>query len=283
MLSYRHAFHAGNFADVIKHAVLVLLVEALERKEKPFAVLDTHAGAGVYDLGSREARRLREWRDGIARLWGHGEAPAELRHYLDAVAVANTGGDRERIRRYPGSPLLVRGLLRPGDRLVLCELHPADHAELGALFAGDRQVAVHNRDGYEALKAFLPPPERRGLVLIDPAYELGDEWERVAEGLATAWRRWPTGVLAAWYPLLSGDPHARLLRAVVAAGLTKVLRVELRLFPQDSPGGMNGAGMLVVNPPWQVDRQITRVLPWLRARLAPDGQGQGRVDWLIPE
>ena len=149
--------------------------------------------------------------------------------------------------------------------------------------AGDRQVAVHDRDGYEALKAFLPPPERRGLVLIDPAYELREEWERVAEGLATAWRRWPTGILAAWYPLLAGEPHARLERAVVAAGLTKILRVKLGVFPQDSPGGMNGAGMLIVNPPWQVDKQVARLLPWLLARLAPGGQGQQKVDWLVPE
>ena len=283
LLSYRHAFHAGNFADVLKHAVLALLVAALARKEKPFAVLDTHAGAGLYDLGSREARKLREWRDGIGRLRDHGEAPAELRPYLEAVEAANTGDGMDAVGRYPGSPLVIRHLLRPGDRLLLCELHRADHAALEALFAGDRQVAVHNRDGYEALKALLPPPERRGLVLIDPAYEVGDEWERVAEGLATAWRRWPTGVLAAWYPLLAGDPHARLERAVVAAGLTKILRVKLGVFPQDSPGGMNGAGMLIVNPPWQVDKQVARLLPWLLARLAPGGQGQQKVDWLVPE
>jgi 23S rRNA (adenine2030-N6)-methyltransferase len=167
--------------------------------------------------------------------------------------------------------------------MVLCELHSSDYPGLRERFAGDRQVAVHHRDGYEALKAFLPPPERRGLVLIDPAYEIPSEWERAAEGLVTAWRRWPTGILAAWLPLLANRPEARLHRAVEGGGLRKVLRVELRVRPADSPTGMNGAEMLVVNPPWQLDQELREWLPWVLARLAPEGGGGVRVDWLVAE
>ncbi len=283
MLSYRHAYHAGNFADVLKHAVLVALVQSLARKSTHFFYMDTHAGAGIYNLEDARADRLREWRGGIGKLWDTPDPPEPLIPYLRLVREANAGLEGARPRRYPGSPWLVRRLLRPGDRMVLCELHPTDHPALREGFAGDRPVAVHRRDGYEALKAFLPPPERRGLVLIDPAYERPEEWERVAEGLVTAWRRWPTGILAAWLPLLGSRPEARLYRAVEAGGLRKVLRIELRVRPADSPVGMNGAGLLVVNPPWQLDQQLTQWLPWLLERVAPQGGGGVRVDWLVAE
>ncbi|MCU0936309.1 MAG: 23S rRNA (adenine(2030)-N(6))-methyltransferase RlmJ [Gammaproteobacteria bacterium] len=282
MLSYRHAFHAGNFADVLKHAVLVRLFESLTRKETPLFYLDTHAGAGRYDLENTRAARLREWRDGIGRLWTETDPPESLAAYLRLVREGNAGTEG-RPRRYPGSPWLVRRLLRPGDRMVLCELHPTDHPALRECFAGDRQVAVHHRDGYEALKAFLPPPERRGLVLLDPAYELPEEWERLADALVTAWRRWPTGMLAAWLPLLAARAEARLYRAVETAGLRKVLRIELRVRPADSPTRMNGSALLVVNPPWQLDQELAQSLPWLLARLAPEGGGSVRVDWLATE
>ncbi len=283
MLSYRHAYHAGNFADVLKHAVLVALVQSLARKATPFFYLDTHAGAGRYDLGDTRANRLREWRGGIGKIWDAPDPPESLVPYLHLVREANSGLEDARPRRYPGSPWLVQQLLRPGDRMVLCELHPADYPALRECVAGDRRASVHHRDGYEALKAFLPPPERRGLVLLDPAYELPEEWERVADGLVTAWRRWPTGMLAAWLPLLAARAEARLYRAVETAGLRKVLRIELRVRPADSPAGMNGAGLLVVNPPWRLDDALGAWLPWLLARLAPQGGGGLRVDWLVAE
>jgi 23S rRNA (adenine2030-N6)-methyltransferase len=283
VLSYRHAFHAGNFADVFKHAVLALLVEALGQKPKPFFFLDTHAGAGRYDLASPRARSHPEFQDGIGRVWGRAAgAPPELAPYLEAVRALNPAcsGGRAPLRFYPGSPRIARHLLRPGDRMALCELHPTDHGHLAAELAGDPQVGVHHRDGYEALKALLPPPERRGLVLIDPAFERRDEWARLADGLAIAGRRWPTGVLAAWYPRYAGAPVANLQRRVAASGAGKVLVAELDVLPEDSPGGLNGAGMLIVNPPWQVDTRIVTALAWLHPRLAREGEGRYRVEWL---
>lgn len=283
MLGYRHLFHAGNLADVLKHSVLALLVQALARKPAPFFFLDTHAGAGRYDLTAPEAARHAEFRDGIGRLWGRAAAaPPALAPYLESVRALNPGcaGARARLRAYPGSPRLVRHLARPGDRLVLCELHPSDQVRLRAEFAGDRQVGVHRRDGYEALKAFLPPPERRGLVLVDPAYERADEWRRVAAGVLTAGRRWPGGVLAAWYPLMAGAQHLGLLAQIAQAGLPEVLVAELGVRPADSPGGLNGSGLVVVNPPWQVDAALAEVLPWIHRRLSPTGEGGWQVRWL---
>jgi 23S rRNA (adenine2030-N6)-methyltransferase len=286
MLSYRHAFHAGNFADVFKHVVLTRLVEGLKRKEAPFLALDTHAGAGLYDLSTALARQHPEFREGIGRLWGRSAAaPPGLDPYLEALRAFNPAcaGGRAPLLRYPGSPALLRQLLRPGDRLALCELHPADYQALHDLFAADPQVSVHHRDGYEALGALLPPPEHRGVVLIDPSYERRDEWERAANGLLAGWQRWPTGVLALWYPLIRGAPVAQLHRRVAEGGVRKVLIAELGVLPPDSPGGLNGSGMLVVTPPWHLDEELCALLPWLHGRLSASGQGGWRVDWLIPE
>jgi len=286
VLGYRHIYHAGNFADVLKHAALALLVEALARKPKPFFVLDTHAGAGRYDLSSPEARSHPEFQDGIGRLWGRAAtAPPALSPYLEAVRALNPAcaGGRAALRAYPGSPRVVRHLMRPGDRMVLCERHPADHTRLKAELAGDPQVGVHHRDGYEAIKAFLPPPEHRGLVLLDPAYEVPAEWQRAAEGLETAWRRWPAGALALWYPVMAQSAHAKLHARVVAAGLRRVLLAQLAVFPEDSPAGLNGSGVLMVNPPWRLDQTLAEVLPWLHERLSPQGAGGWRVEWLSGE
>jgi 23S rRNA (adenine2030-N6)-methyltransferase len=283
VLGYRHAFHAGNFADVLKHAALALLIEALKQKPKPLLYLETHAGAGGYDLTASPAIDRGEFRAGVARLWGRSAAaPPELAPYLEAVRASNPAcsGGRAPLRSYPGSPRIARHLLRPGDRMVLCELHPADHRALKAEFAGDPQVGVHRRDGYEALKAFLPPPEHRGLVLIDPAYERPGEWSHAASALELAWRRWPTGVLAAWYPRFAQAPLGQLTRGVEHSGIRPVLRLELDVHAADSPGGLNGSGLLIVNPPWQTDGAFARLLGWLHPRLAPTGQGGWRVEWL---
>ncbi len=279
MLSYRHAFHAGNFADVFKHVLLVQLIRALHRKDKPFCLLDTHAGAGRYDLHSPPARKNREFAGGIGRLWNQSGLSSELADYVARVRALNPDGP---LRYYPGSPRLARALLRPGDRLLLTELHPAEHAALKAEFAGDRQVAVHHQDGYAAPKALLPPPERRGLVLIDPAYELKDEFDRLLEAVQVIHRRWATGIVALWYPILDRAPSLRLQRTLQQLEIPAMLCAELGLYPYDGPPGLHGCGMILVNPPWKLDETLGRLLPELLRWLRVGEHGQTRLEWLTP-
>lgn len=275
MLSYRHTFHAGNFADVLKHATLCLLLEALNRKDKPYFILDTHAGAGRYSLTTPAAQKNREHDDGIARILVQPNPPADLSGYLQRVRHAQPPGAA--LRHYPGSPLLARGLLRPGDRLALAELHPADYPLLRTLFAGDPQTEVHHEDGYALAKALLPPRERRGLVLFDPAFERKDEETLLLNALKGAHRRWATGIFAIWLPILSHATHANLLRRVIATGITDILCAELIIAPESPRLGMCGTAMLIVNPPWQLDEQLTRILPWLWRTLSRHGLGEWRV------
>ncbi len=294
-MNYRHAYHAGNFADVVKHAVLALLLERLGAKPAPFFVLDTHAGIGRYDLAAEPSVRTGEAGGGIRRLLAAlaesgGGAPPELAGYLAAVAALNQGagqGDgqgstEDGARWYPGSPRLARTLLRPGDRLVLAEAHPEDAQTLKREFAGDPQVQVHHRDGYGALKAFLPPSERRGLVLIDPPYETADESERLVAGLAAAHRRWPTGIFALWYPIKERPWVWRLHEALAATGIRRQLALEVCIHPEDDWRRLNGCGMILINPPWQLDGALAGVLPWLH-RVLECGGGGARIDWLVPE
>jgi 23S rRNA (adenine2030-N6)-methyltransferase len=281
VLSYRHSFHAGNFADVLKHAVLVLLLEALQRKDKPFFYLDTHAGAGRYDLNAPAAQKNREFADGIERILSLGDAPPELAGYLDAVRSSQ--GQGRRLRYYPGSPYIARRFLRSGDRMALTELHPSDFAALRGLFANDPQVQVENEDGYQAIKALLPPRERRGLVLFDPAFERKEESTRLLEALQTTQRRWASGTYALWLPILSHDIYAAFLRRVRETGIPKILRVELTIGPDSPLLGMCGTAMLVVNPPWKLDEQLSRLLPWLWQALSRHGFGGWRVEWLAGE
>jgi 23S rRNA (adenine2030-N6)-methyltransferase len=279
MLGYRHAFHAGNFADVFKHALLAQIIQALRRKDKPFCLLDTHAGAGRYDLHSEPARKNREFAGGIGRLWNQEGLGPELTDYVERVRALNPSGE---LREYPGSPRLARALLRPGDRLILTELHPADHAVLAAEFAGDRQVAVHPTDGYEALKRFLPPPERRGLVLLDPAYELKDEFARLVEAVKIIHRRWASGIVVIWYPILDRAPSLRFQRTLGALEIPAMLCAELGLYPYDGPPGLHGCGMIVINPPWRLDETLGRLLPELLDRLRVGDFGETRLEWLAP-
>lgn len=281
MLSYRHGFHAGNFADVHKHVVLTLLIAALRHKEKGFCYLDTHAGAGRYDLRGEFAAKLREHEHGIGRVWPAGDWPPELEPYRAAVRAANAG--KEALRYYPGSPLIVRGMLREQDRMVLMELHNTEAPALTQLFAGDRQVTVHHQDGYPGLKAHLPPKERRGLVLIDPAYELPDEFERVVGGVEEIHRRWPTGMTAIWYPVQSRTMVTRLQRLLRETGLRKMLVCELLVQPDDVPKRLNGSGMIIINPPWQLDAQLVPVMRWLDRILAIAPHVPPHVAWLVPE
>lgn len=256
-MNYRHAFHAGNPADCMKHALLVWLLQALQRKPTPVFVLDTHAGVGQYDLQSGPAERTGEWRGGIARLLH--EPPGLLAEYVGLV---------ERLGLYPGSPALVRALLRPGDRMACCELHPEDHRALHRWAGRDRRVAVHERDGYEALGALLPPPGlARGLVLVDPPYEAPGEFGRVADGLQVAARRWGTGVLAAWYPIKHRSPVTTFLETVGLSGMRDVVVAELCWREPVNPTTLNGCGLLVRNPPWGFEADAPVVLQALLRRL----------------
>lgn len=281
MLSYRHIYHAGNFADVFKHVVLVQLLRALLRKAAPFFVLDAHAGIGRYDLSAAEAQKNQEFNSGIARVMADADQPAAVADYLAQVQALNAASQSLAI--YPGSPCLIRALLRTDDRLLLSELHPADHAQLKTLFADDRQVAVHQQDAYQCLKAFLPPTEKRGLVLIDPPYERKDEYARVADSLLTAYTRWPTGIYAIWYPILSRSLVTRFHDAVVATGIRKILCAELCIDTDTDRTAFAGSGMLIVNPPWQLDSEMVDYLPWLWRCLSPQGEGCQSVTWLVPE
>jgi 23S rRNA (adenine2030-N6)-methyltransferase len=279
-LNYRHGFHAGNFADVLKHVVLTALVDYLARKPAGFCVLDIHAGRGRYDLAAADALRTREFSNGIARIWPYAaEAPPLTRRYLELVQNFNLAqfGSGE-LAHYPGSPCLVRQQLRVGDRLIACELQPAEHALLDAEFRGDRGVAVHARDGWEALGALLPPREKRGVVLIDPPYEPPlEEVERVLEGLRETQRRFPTGVVALWYPVKERAASLRLMRRVQALGLGEVLVAELCVWPDDTALRLNGSGMLVVNPPWQFDSALAVELEWLWDKLSHERYGRHGV------
>lgn len=280
MLSYRHAYHAGNHADVFKHLVLTLLVRALLQKEKPFCYLDTHAGAGRYDLGSEKARKNREYESGIGRLWNLARVPEAVSTFMEAVRAFNGAGP---LRQYPGSPRLVRHFMRPQDRMVLCDLHSTEARVLKEEFEGDRQVSVHHIDGYHGLKAFLPPKERRGLVLCDPAFELKDERARLLEALGIAWKRWPTGVYAIWYPIQDLATADWFHRQLKRSGIRKILCAELRVFGEDLPLRMNGSGMVIINPPWHTADQLGTLGPWLHQALVPEGEGGFRLQWLAGE
>jgi 23S rRNA (adenine2030-N6)-methyltransferase len=279
MLSYRHAFHAGIHADVFKHLVLSLLVRSLLGKDKPFFYLDTHAGAGRYNLNSEMARKTLEYETGIGRLWHEAEPPEAVREYLAAVRATNPGRE---LRWYPGSPRIVRPFLRPQDRMMLCELHPNEVKLLTAEFHGDQQVRVEHRDGYQALKALLPPPERRGLVHIDPSFELKDERKRLLEAIRESYRRWATGIFAVWYPIQDRATADDFLHRFKRLGIPKTLVAEFMVLP-DQAFRLNGSGMIVINPPWRVDEQLADALPWLWEKLTVEGQGGWRVEWLAGE
>ncbi|MBV9749654.1 MAG: 23S rRNA (adenine(2030)-N(6))-methyltransferase RlmJ [Acetobacteraceae bacterium] len=262
-MNYRHAFHAGNFADCVKHALLVWIVRALARKTTPFRVLDTHAGRGGYDLLA-EAERTGEWRDGIARILGN--TPPPLADYAGLV---------EQLGLYPGSPLLVRALLRDGDQLACCELHRDDAAALRHRFARDPQVAVHHRDGYEAVRALLPPPERRGLVLLDPPFEQDAEWDRLLDALRDGVRRFAGGVYTAWYPIKGRAATRAFHERVRDAGLRDAVAAELWLREPVDAARLNGCGLLVRNPPYGFEADWPGLLAALLERLGQGEVGQG--------
>jgi 23S rRNA (adenine2030-N6)-methyltransferase len=283
-LNYRHAFHAGNFADVLKHAVLVALLEALARKRAPLCYVDTHAGAGRYDLGGAEAQKTQEHAAGIARLLASPGLPPALHAYLDLVRAINTKAGHADVVEYPGSPLLASLMLRKDDRLLLCEVQDVERSSLELLFAGDARVQVMQRDGYAALKALLPPKERRGLVLVDPPFEQqSDEFGLIADALEPAFKRWATGVYAIWYPIKLRHQINGFHRWLKRCGMPKILVAELLLHPDNTALRLNGCGMAVINAPWKLDTTLESILPVLGEHLAAGRYGSHSLQWLVRE
>jgi 23S rRNA (adenine2030-N6)-methyltransferase len=280
-MNYRHAFHAGNFADVMKHITLVRLIEYLKLKAGAFRVIDTHAGIGRYSLTGEEAKRSPEWQDGIAKLIKATLPPkaAELiKPYLDIVGDINRNGA---LARYPGSPLIARKLFRPQDRLSALELHPADYRKLRDQFVDDVQVRVTELDGWLALGAYVPPKEKRGLVLIDPPFEEPGEFTRLVDGLMKAHKKWATGLYALWYPLKEPREVNAFIADLKATGIAKMLRAELLVAPALA-GTFYGSGLILVNPPFTLEGELNIILPALGAVLA-QGRGGHRVEWIRGE
>jgi 23S rRNA (adenine2030-N6)-methyltransferase len=282
-MNYRHAFHAGGFADVVKHIVLARMLIYLQEKQAAFRVIDSHAGAGVYDLTGEEASRGGEWLTGIARLmqarFSQTTLPL-LQPYLDIVRAFNPQGG---LTTYPGSPLIARALLRPQDRLTACEVEPKARKMLIDALRRDTQARVVDLDGWTALPAFVPPKERRGLVLIDPPYEQKDEFERLALGFSQSFAKWPTGHYLLWYPVKSRratDELARHVASEVAAARPpgKALRLEFSVAPQADGTALSSAGLLIVNPPWTLPGELKAILPELEKPLGQGGAGRFRLE-----
>jgi 23S rRNA (adenine2030-N6)-methyltransferase len=282
-VNYRHAFHAGNFADVLKHTVLVGLIEALKHKNTPFCYLDTHAGSARYSLDSAEAEKTREFASGIAPLLGLAQLPSLLHIYLNLVRSFNAGMGNT-LHTYPGSPLIVASLMRDIDRIVACELHPDEARHLKLEFHEDRRVACHQRDGYEALRALLPPREKRGLVLIDPPFEAQfDEFETIVKGLSDAHQRWPTGMYAVWYPIKLRQDVDVFYRRLGTLPFKKILVAELCLHQANTALRLNGCGMALLNPPYRFDHTLAEVLPTLTRALQQSRFGSHEIRWLRQE
>ncbi|MBD0415774.1 23S rRNA (adenine(2030)-N(6))-methyltransferase RlmJ [Oryzicola mucosus] len=282
-MNYRHAYHAGNFADVVKHAVLARIVEYLKLKDKAFRVIDTHAGIGLYDLASEQAGKTGEWKGGIARLLEAKlpKAAAELlQPYLDAVRAVNADGG---LLHYPGSPLVVRHLLRPQDRLSAIELHPEDAERLGEVFEGDYQVRVIRLDGWLAPGAHLPPKEKRGLVLIDPPFEKEGEFARLVEAVVKAHRRWPGGTYVLWYPIKDRKAVAAFRDELASADIPRILDFAFHVRKPSSEPRLDGTGLIVINPPFTLENELAVMAPALKQALAEGAGAEWTVSWLAGE
>lgn len=281
-MNYRHAFHAGNIGDVLKHATLARILTYLKTKDSPFRVIDTHAGLGLYDLTKGDAQRTGEWKQGIARVLETPQPPKVadlLAPWLDVVREVNgwTEGGSGKLALYPGSPLLARKLMREQDRLTATELHPLDAAKLAELFAGDHHTKVIELDGWHAIKSFVPPKEKRGLIVVDPAFEEPDEFERLASGLYKAWRRFGTGVYMAWYPIKDRKLIKRFYDAMSVSGITRISVAE-HLAGRPAPDKpMAGSGLIMINAPWVLKGELEILLPWLTETLQ---QGRG-AEWKL--
>ena len=282
-MNYRHAFHAGSFADVIKHAVLCRILHYLRGKPAAFRVIDTHAGAGIYDLNSPEAKRGGEWHDGIERLLAaklSGSVATLLSPYLEVIGALNVPG---RLKLYPGSPAITRAWLRPQDRLTACELEPKAATTLAGHLRGDTRIKTLEIDGWTALSAYVPPAERRGLVLIDPPFEEDGDFQRLSHHLAAAHRKWATGIYALWYPIKGRGDADDLAKRLRRLAIPKILRAELTVSAVSDPTRLNGCGLILVNPPWTLEAELSTLLPMLAGLLGRDGKGGFALDWLVGE
>ena len=282
-MNYRHAFHAGGFADVFKHAVLCRILHYLRAKPAAFRVIDTHAGAGLYDLAGPEASRGGEWHDGIERLMAAQLAApvaALLAPYLEVIGALN---ERGRLKTYPGSPALARARLRPQDRLIACEIEPQAAAALRQNLRGDTRIKTLEIDGWTALGAYVPPKERRGLVLVDPPFEQDSDFFRLARGLTAAHRKWATGIYALWYPIKGRSEPDALAKSLRRLGIAKMLCAELIVAPLSDPTRLNGCGLILVNPPWTLESELSVLLPALAGILGRDGKGGFKLDRLTRE
>jgi 23S rRNA (adenine2030-N6)-methyltransferase len=281
-MNYRHAFHAGNFADVFKHVFLTRILEYLKRKETPFRYIDTHAGIGSYNLASEEARRTGEWREGIARLL-NSPAPDTLQPLLQPYLEIVREGLLDSLEggtagRYPGSPALAQSLLRSQDRMIFCELHPADRRRLTRHSGRDKRIKVIEIDGYMALRAYVPPVERRGLVLIDPPFEKTGEFATLARKAIEAWKKWPTGVYCIWYPVKDEDAVDDFYKELGKSGMASILRLELSVGQIGAKPGLVSNGLAVINPPYVLKTEAEELLPYLLEVLAQDDQAQWRIE-----
>jgi 23S rRNA (adenine2030-N6)-methyltransferase len=279
-MNNRQAFQAGKFADVFKHAVLVRVLLHLRSKEAPFRVIDTHAGIGRYDLSGDEASRTAEWHGGIGRLFANpldGAAGELIEPYLALVRGENSGGG---LKYYSGSPVIALSLCRAQDRMVFCELHSEDFSALRHAIGGDLRVKTMEVDGWTALKAYLPPKERRGVVLVDPAFEAPGEFGRLANGVAEAHKRWATGTYLLWYPLKDREAVRAFERRIAGLQIPKILRAGIDIGAQPQTDSLHACALIIVNPPWPLEDELKTMLPALARTLARDGGGKFHLDWL---
>ncbi|WP_370527040.1 23S rRNA (adenine(2030)-N(6))-methyltransferase RlmJ [Methylobacter sp. BlB1] len=280
MLSYRHSFHAGNFADVLKHLTLIQILEHLRKKDKPFCCIDTHAGPGAYALDSDFALKNREFDNGISKLWQRHDLPASVAAYIGLIRQFNGPG---KLTRYPGSPLITQHLLRSKDRLFLYELHSTEIALLAEAVDRDRRIKVFHEDGLKNSIGLLPPAERRGLVLIDPSYEMKSDYQDVVDTLVKMHKRFATGVFALWYPVVERKRNKELEQALQNSGIKNIQLFELGLQTDTNEHGMTASGMIVINPPWTLKSDMEHVLPWLADVLGENGAGFYRIQELVGE
>ncbi len=281
-MNYRHAYHAGNFADVVKHAALALILEYLKRKDSAFRVIDTHSGIGIYDLAGDEAQRTGEWHAGIGRLLDADLSPgatALLAPYLEAVATVK---GLVKPTAYPGSPAIAQHLTRDQDRMIFVEKHPRDAQTLKDTMAGDERIKVIELDGWTALKAYIPPPERRGVVLIDPPFEVPDEFDALARNVVKAYRKWPTGIYAVWYPLKNKTASDLFRQTMSDSGIPRMLCVEMRVREEQDRGLFSGSGLMLINPPFVLAEQMGQLLPELLSILKQAAGSGWSVTWLTP-
>ena len=280
MLSYRHSYHAGNHADVLKHIVLTLCINALKEKEKPFLYLDTHSGAGRYLLQSEHAEKTGEFLSGINLIWQQSDTPELLNTYLSVLKRYNPF---DNLKYYLGSPLIAKQLLREQDKLNLTELHPTDYPLLRQEFSKDKRAKVLREDGFAQLKSKLPPESRRGIILIDPSYEIKDDYQKIPKALLEAYKRFATGIYLIWYPVVSRTQTQKMIDEIVNLGIKKISQFEFAIKPDNNQKGMTASGMIVINPPWKLQQQMQTIMPWLKNTLDTEKMGNYLIKELVPE